>query len=274
MRRDQDGQMKITLTDRDLNLISLLDRAHWLTTRQIHQCFFPNASANACQKRLRILASGGFLVQVRSNRTDQSVWRIGIPGLARLQKEGIASNTVPKRVPGNLDHFSTINDVRLWFLRNLCGPEFHLKYYLAEWELKTNRQLKVIPDALAVVSGHHDILVAVEVDLGTENASFFQRSKIENYRQFRNGDQDFHVLVLVNSRSRLKLLLRHLYGRTEADRFVVAELSHFLDGSVDSPSLISLADRSDGAVCMSLLQLMGSPHCLSSRQERPVQVIP
>src|SRR5439155_5846455 len=178
--------MSVDLTNRDLELIRVLDPARWLTTRQIQQHYFSHASANACQKRLRKLAEADVIANVRPSRTTQSLWRIGGKGICRLQAEGILVRGVPKRMPGNLDHFLTINELRLWFMRQFQGNDYTLKFFLAEWELKPGRQLQVIPDALASIeAGSTSSLIALEVDLRTETPGFFKRTKLENYGEFR-----------------------------------------------------------------------------------------
>src|SRR5947209_8099541 len=110
--------MMVAITNRDLELIRILDRARWLSTRQIRQHFFATASLNACQKRLRKLAEADLIAHVRLSRTEQNLWRIGPRGTARLQSEGILIQGTPKRTPVNLEHFLTINSFRLWFLRH------------------------------------------------------------------------------------------------------------------------------------------------------------
>jgi hypothetical protein len=202
--------MKLVLTERDLDLLRMCRRAGWLTTRQIQGYYFPGVSVNASQKRLRKLAQASYLFHARPSRTEQSLWRIGRLGLCRLEPEGMSSVELPKRVPGNLQHFLLINDLRLWFGRETQDSPFRLLSFQAEWELKQqSRQLKAIPDALAVIEVAGKVCVfAIEVDLGTEPMSFFQKTKIQNYT-FLHAEHTVasrYVLVVVGGRGRLKAI--------------------------------------------------------------------
>src|SRR5207302_6999702 len=51
----------IRCTERDKKLIVKCGLCRWLTTTQIHRLYFPGATVNAVQKRLRKLAEAGYL---------------------------------------------------------------------------------------------------------------------------------------------------------------------------------------------------------------------
>ncbi len=261
--------MTVVLTNRDLELIRLLNQARWLTTQQVHQYYFRDTSVNACQKRLRKLAEANVIANVRPSRTAQSLWRIGAKRTVQLHAEGTVIRGIPKRIPGNLDHFLAINDLRLWFMRQYRGTEYSLKFFLAEWELKAGRKLQVIPDALlSIEDSQRSSLIVLEVDLGTENLGFFGRTKIENYRAIRLiQEQPANVLVLVPERRRLVGIIRKLYGQPETQYFFVAEIQSLLAGDFQTSSLISLADPGTSSLRWSIEKLLRSPHRLSSREE-------
>jgi hypothetical protein len=264
--------MKVILTLRDRDLLRLVANARWLTTAQIHQVYFPARSINACQKRLRRLASSDFIAPVRPSRTEQQLWRIGRKGLTALRTEGAASLRVPKRAPGNLDHFCAINALRLWFLRHFSARENQVRF-LAEWELKRGRVLSVIPDALVWLERDNtSLLLSLEVDLGTENPSLFAKVKLRNYRTFRSADgqtDNWYVLALVRGLPRLKALLRQLYCQPQAERFLIVDLKRLLAANTDTPLLVPVsADSSNTKPSLLCLNdLFASPHCLSSPQE-------
>src|SRR5205823_1196150 len=98
LSRDAEDRMNIDITPRDIELVRVLDRARWLTTRQIHNHYFGDASVNACQKRLRKLAEADVIFNVRPSRTEQSLWRIAGKGIARLQSEGVVVLGIPKGI--------------------------------------------------------------------------------------------------------------------------------------------------------------------------------
>lgn len=264
--------MKVQLTRRDDDLIATIAKARWLTTQQIHAFYFRGVSLNACQKRLRKLASAGFLSGARPSRMETQLWRLGSEGARLLRNRGVGMSPVPKRLPGNRDHFAAINDLRLWFRRKF-EPTAKLDFFVAEWELKRGRQLLVIPDALARVSrGDHSLLLALEVDLGTENPATFAHMKLANYQRFQEDvgtSENFYVLVSVRGRPRLKQLIRQLYGRSEAEQFLLADLERLLGGDRDSKVFVSVNGASTDASSpfRSLDELLVSPHRLSSREE-------
>ena len=260
--------MNISITPRDIELVRVLDRARWLTTRQIHNHYFGHASVNACQKRLRKLAEAAVITTVRPSRTEQSLWRIAKEGIARLQSEVAVVLGIPKRIPGNLDHFVTINECRLWFMRHFQA-DYRLNFFLAEWELKAGRQLQVVPDALASIqTGQTSSLICLEVDLGTENPAFFKRTKLENYSELRFGKQEMpSILILVPGRPRMMTLIRQLYGQFAARHFFIAEIEPLLAADPQAPSLISLSDTAGVSIRRSLAELLESPHQPSSREE-------
>ena len=248
LSRNEESGMSVALTNRDLEFIRILDRARWLTTSQVQQHYFRNASINACQKRLRKLAEADLIAHARPSRTEQNLWRIGSRAVARLHSEGIAIQGIPKRPPGNLEHFLTINSFRLWFMRHFENRnDYRLDSFLGEWELKEGRQLQVIPDALVSIEmASRRSLICNEVDLGTENPTFFKRSKLHNYSQLvSRGEMPPVVLILVPDRRRLVALVRQLYGHSVAQYFFIAEIQPLLAADPHAALLISLSN--DGA---------------------------
>jgi hypothetical protein len=261
--------MKLILTDRDRQIVRILTQARWLTTEQLRALFFPEASANACQKRLRKLVEGGFIFQCRRSRTEQSLWRAASQGIVLLQSEGIEPPSKVTRVPQNLSHFSEINTVRTWFIRETPAAGLRLALFRAEWEIKAGNRLRAIPDALAVISGTQSGTIAIEVDLGTEGLEFFVRTKLKNYDGFTAGDRNDgrYVLVIAHGRSRMKAIASRLYGNSLSRRFLLSERDQFLSGTIDSPTVVSMVKR-EGKVCCSLREcLVASPHKVSSREE-------
>src|SRR6266852_5829795 len=61
--------MNARLTDRDLRLLVKCAICRWLTTGQIQRLYFPKASLNAVQKRLRKLSDAGYLRSYREHPT-------------------------------------------------------------------------------------------------------------------------------------------------------------------------------------------------------------
>src|SRR5689334_19176703 len=116
------------ITPRDDQILELLGRARWLTTDQLRAKFFPSKSANAVNKRMRILVDDGLLRSVRPGMTAQCWFRLGSAGVVRLENKGSAV-AVPRRLPVQLTHFKSTNDVRLSLESEIKSCTF-----LAEWE--------------------------------------------------------------------------------------------------------------------------------------------
>src|ERR1700687_3351641 len=55
------GRVMLRCTERDKSLIVKCTLCRWLTTTQIQRLYFPRATVNAVQKRLRKLADAGYL---------------------------------------------------------------------------------------------------------------------------------------------------------------------------------------------------------------------
>ncbi len=51
--------MNARITERDVRLLAKLGVCRWLTTTQVKRLYFPEATLNAVQKRLRKLSDAG-----------------------------------------------------------------------------------------------------------------------------------------------------------------------------------------------------------------------
>jgi hypothetical protein len=261
MRTDEKNSLKVKLTCRDRELLEIVGAARFLTTRQVHQRFFQASSVNACQKRLRKLASSGHLAALRLSRTEQQLWRLGRAGIRTLTGMGHAGLVVPKRAPANLSHTVAINEFRLWFREQSRDALF-----VAEWELKRHGWHHVIPDAIVVCESpsQRSVALAVEVDLATENPGAFARMKLHNY-QSNLPTPVARTLVVVPDWRRLKTLVRHLYGQPGAYAFALAELPTVLTGTFNTRAFVRLDQDTESLA--TVLELLESPHQLSSHED-------
>jgi hypothetical protein len=261
MRTDEKTFLNVKLTFRDRELLEVVAAAGFLTTRQVHRQFFRASSLNACQKRLRKLATSGHLAALRLSRTEQQLWRLGRAGIRTLTDVGRTGLVVPKRAPANLSHTAAINDLRLWVREQSAEAQF-----FAEWELQRHGWHHVIPDAMVVCKSpsQRSVALAIEVDLATENPGAFARMKLHNYES-KLPTPVARTLVLVPHWRRLKTLVRHLYGQRGAHFFAFAELPTLLTGTLSTRAFVRL-DR-DAESLATVLELLESPHQLSSHED-------
>lgn len=227
----------VQITPRDLQLLRKLNAAGWLTTRQIQRRFFPAVSANAVCKRLRKLVAGRYIGMARHNSTECALYRLAGQGkLALVEHFNLDAEeiNIPTQVPRKLEHFTKINDLRFSFEVLQGGPGASLLFFFSERELSLYRQrprlasdailrlleaYNIIPDALARIriadrEVTRDIDLAVEYDAGTEQASFFGRTKVQQYARLfaRSQDwvEDFKVLTFTSSVKRIVSLMEQV----------------------------------------------------------------
>jgi len=225
----------IEITDRDVDLFQKLNAAGWLTTHQILRYFFPAKSANAVSKRLRKLINSGFLAIARTSSTEQALYRLAGKGrLALVEQSSLDESEIriPTQLPRKLKHFAAINDLRFYFEQLHHDETARLLFFFSERELNLQplnlqssedpiivglRKHHLVPDAIAKAqffncSGPLDLTLALEVDIGTEHAVFFARTKVEQYAQLFNQigghSESFRVLTFVPKLKRLIALMR------------------------------------------------------------------
>src|SRR5260370_36335781 len=98
------------LVDRDKQLLNRLEICKWLTTSQMQQLLFANASLDAVRKRLRKLTAAGHIRSHQPDRMSEAVHGLG-------------------GVPNQVDHLVAINKIRIH--AEQAGAEFFYAY----WEL-------------------------------------------------------------------------------------------------------------------------------------------
>src|SRR2546422_3465285 len=104
--------MAVRLTDRDLRMLVKLAVCRWLATAQIQRLYFPEATLNAVQKRLRKLSDAGYLRSYREHPTAEAIHAVGPKGKALVEEKGIWV-TLDAEVPRQLEHLLGVNEVRI-----------------------------------------------------------------------------------------------------------------------------------------------------------------
>lgn len=226
--------MGTRLTDRDRRLISKCAICRWLSTSHIQRMYFPEASANAVQKRLRKLADEGYLRSRRENLTAEAVHAVGPKGKPLVEESGIevtASSDAPKQ----LDHLLGINTIRI----ALETTNLPLSYFFAHWQLANlGWTFPAIPDAIFAYSVPDMQRILLEFDRGTEPLKVI----VEKLRLYAAGIPDFafqSVLLILENERRIEALRRD--ARAHRLPCLVGNLSDFAHSPLE-PVLTNLND--------------------------------
>ena len=191
--------MKIRLTKRDMRILRKCMPAKWLTTSQIQQLFFSNATRDVVQKRLRKLGSAGYLLSCRPDRMSEAIHTPGHRAKQVLESEGYPVKLV-RKPPVQLDHFIGINDIRIQVEKG-CFP---VKSFFAAWELgAVGWTYPVIPDAVFRIEKEGILTFLVEYDRGTESLDIFAK-KLRIYQEDLYGFTFNSVLIIGDGRQRIK----------------------------------------------------------------------
>ncbi len=195
----------LRLTERDRSLIVKCSLCRWLSTSQIQRLYFPRATVNAVQKRLRKLSDDGYLRCHRENQMSEAIYAVGPKGKPLVEGKGIEV-AVGNDVPKQLDHLAGINAIRI-ALETGSRP---LAYFFAYWQLASlGWTFPVIPDAVFAIKSPDRQRFLVEYDRGTEPL----KSLVEKLRLYNDGIPGFAVdavLLVLEENRRLDHLRREL----------------------------------------------------------------
>ena len=211
--------MTLRLTERDLRMLVKCALCRWLTTDQLRRLYFPGATLNAVQKRLRKLADAGYLRSHREHPTAESIHAVGPKGKPLVEEKGVevaAGNDVPSQV----EHLLGVNELRLGVEQ---GP-VAVAYCFAYWQLADlGWRHPVIPDLLFAVRSPERRAFVAEYDRGTETLD----KLFEKLRRYGAGLEGFPfegVLVVTEETRRFDLLARAMRGSELAMRVMVSTI--------------------------------------------------
>src|SRR5438445_3079312 len=198
--------MNARLTDRDLRLLVKCGICRWLTTGQIQRLYFPKATLNAVQKRLRKLSDAGYLRSYREHPTAEAVHTAGPKGKPLVEQKGIEI-TLTADVPKQLDHMLGVNEVRI----AVETSSARVAWFFAYWQLgDLGWTYPVIPDAIFAIRGEEGRRrCLVEYDRSTETLE----KLLQKLRWYDKGLAAFPfeaVLIVTERTRRLDLLSREL----------------------------------------------------------------
>ncbi len=210
----------LRLTERDKALIVKCSLCRWLTTRQIRRLYFPRATVNAVQKRLRKLSEAGYLRTHREDLLSEAIHTAGPKGKAIAEGKGVEA-AVGSEVPRQIEHLRGVNDIRI----AVETGAVRVAYFFAYWQLANlGWSHPVIPDAIFALRLPERRTFAVEYDRLTETFEVLV-SKLSAYGDGLPGFA-FEAVVIVTERSRrLDLLVREIRKRNVTVRVLATALA-------------------------------------------------
>jgi protein involved in plasmid replication-relaxation len=222
-------------TERDKNLIVKCSFCRWLTTRQIQRLYFPRATVNAVQKRLRKLAEAGYLRTHREDAFGEALHAAGPKGRVVFEEKGleyVGATEVPRQIP----HLVGINDIRISVETGMMP----VAYFFAHWQLSAVGWMHpVIPDAVFAVQVPGRRNFAVEYDRATESLSVLV-GKLRTYQEGLPGFP-FEAVVIVTERDRrMDSLGREIRHRGASLRVLIATLGELQANSIVDCSFLEL----------------------------------
>jgi Replication-relaxation len=208
------------LTERDKALIAKCGICRWVTTSQIQRLYFPGASMNAVQKRLRKLSDEGFLRAYREDLLSEAVHAVGPKGRTVAEERGIEVR-IGNEIPRQLEHLRGVNDIRI----AVETAVVRVAYFFAYWQLANLGWIhSVIPDAIFAIRLPERRRFAVEYDRLTEGLEVLV-SKLASYSDGIPGFSLESVLIVTERDRRLDLLAREMRKRQVAVRVFATTLA-------------------------------------------------
>ena len=200
--------MTVRLTERDRRMLVKCAVCRWLTTDQVKRLYFPEATLNAVQKRLRKLSEAGYLRSHQEHPTAEAIHAVGPRGKPLVEEKGVEV-AVGGEVPRQVDHMLGVSEIRI----AVETGGANVAYFFAYWQLANlGWAHPAIPDAVFGVRTPELRTFLVEYDRSTETLDKLVR-KLQWYDQGLS-EFPFEAVVVVTERTRrLDLLSRELRCR-------------------------------------------------------------
>jgi hypothetical protein len=200
----------------------------WLTTDQLKRLYFPQATLNAVQKRLRKLSDAGYLRSYREHPTAEALHALGPKGVPLAEERGIAA-TAGGEVPRQVEHLLGVNEVRMAVERNAVP----VSYFFAYWQLADlGWGYPVIPDAVFAVreDGRRRTFI-VEYDRGTETLPKVLE-KLQSYDRGLEGFPFEAALVFTEGARQVELLAQELRRKGVLSAVLASSIEDLRGGNV------------------------------------------
>lgn len=235
------------MTERELALLTFVAEAQPISTE--HARLVLEVSAPIARRSIRKLRDLGLIAVHVVSLNELNRLTLTEAGRARLVREGEDRSLRVVRSPGRVGllHHERSVDLHAALLaaaRRLPGVE--LLEFLHERDVR--RELgagagALVPDAVATLSSNNDkVALAVEIDLGTENPSYFARTKIEQYALLHEGGRPLRgvarwclVVLTESDRRRNRLASAAWEAGVPAGLYYTAVSSELTDQNVFGP---------------------------------------
>ncbi len=229
--------MNARLTDRDLRMLVKCAICRWLTTGQIQQLYFPKATLNAVQKRLRKLSDIGYLRSYREHPTAEAVHALGPKGKPLVEEKGIEA-AVSAEVPQQLEHLLGVNEIRI----AVETSAVQVAYFFAYWQLSdTGWSHVVIPDAVFAVRTPERRTFVIEYDRSTETLTKLLQ-KLRSYDRGLTGFPFEAVLIVTERTRRVELLSREVRRANLSLAVLASNLADLNQANFFESEFVDLAD--------------------------------
>jgi hypothetical protein len=219
--------MTVRLTDRDVRMLAKCALCRWLTTDQLRRLYFPKATLNAVQKRLRKLADTGYLRSYREHPTAESIHAVGPKGKPLVEEQGVEV-VAGMDVPGQAEHLLGVNELRIAVEQGPVAVAFCFAY----WELPdVGWRYPAIPDVVFAVRSPERRAFVAEFDRMTETLG----GLVEKLRRYGEGLGGFPfeaVLVVTEEGRRFDVLAREMGRREVAVPVLVSGLKDISAGGL------------------------------------------
>ena len=219
--------MTLRLTDRDVRMLVKCAVCRWLTTDQLKRLYFPEASLNAVQKRLRKLSDAGYLRSYREHPTAESIHALGPKGVPLVVEKGVAA-VAGGEVPRQVEHLLGVNEIRIAVELGAVT----LSYFFAYWQLADlGWGYPVIPDAMFAVRDVRRRTFLVEYDRGTETLE----KVLEKFHAYDRGLEGFPfeaVLIFTEGARQVGLVAEELTRKGVLSAVMASSVEECRDSNV------------------------------------------
>lgn len=229
--------LMLRCTERDKKLIVKCGLCRWLTTTQIGRLYFPGATANAVQKRLRKLVEAGYLRSYREGLLSEALHAPGPKAKAVFEEkslEYVGASEIPRQVA----HLVGVNDIRI-AVETSPAP---VAYFFAHWQVGgLGWPHPVIPDAVFGLLAPHRRNFAVEYDRGTESVGILA-AKLRTYQEGLPGFAFEAVVIITERDRRMDSVRREVRKRNVSLSVLVGTLAEVQTKSIVDCPFLELSD--------------------------------
>lgn len=227
--------MTVRITDRDRRVLAKCAICRWLSTGQIQRLYFPEATSNTVQRRLRKLADEGCLRIYREHPMAEALHAVGPRARALLEQRGISAPPADEN-PKQIEHLRGVNEIRITFEARLS-----VAFFFAYWQLAgIGWSFPAIPDAICAIRAPDRQRFLIEYDRGTEPL----RVLAEKLRLYDGGVPGFtpDAVLLVTEQGRELDRLRRVLQRDGVRITCLATALADVERALTEPVLLNLGD--------------------------------